>query len=145
MLSVRDIYIFIANLIGSDGWGFRVSQHRISYAPTERVACALSKSKAGHTTLHATSPVQSLDNRPAVPTSLFSGSEMQKIQKIKMQAGVRSPVTVKSLSVSCPDQLLGPLRPISRLVLVDLSLGVKRCRILPGLSAWSCTSTPPYL
>jgi hypothetical protein len=29
VLSLRDIYIFIANLIGSGGWGFHVSRDRI--------------------------------------------------------------------------------------------------------------------
>jgi hypothetical protein len=36
ILPLPDIYIFIANLIGSDGWDFRVSQDRIPDAPRHR-------------------------------------------------------------------------------------------------------------
>jgi hypothetical protein len=36
MLPLPDIYIFIANLIGSEGWGFRVSQDRIPDGPRHR-------------------------------------------------------------------------------------------------------------
>jgi hypothetical protein len=36
ILPLPDIYIFIANLIGSDGWGYHVPQDRIPDAPRHR-------------------------------------------------------------------------------------------------------------
>lgn len=36
ILPLPDIYIFIANLIGSDGWSFHVSQDRIPDAARHR-------------------------------------------------------------------------------------------------------------